>query len=84
MPTMANHPNRSRARVLEPGVTPTPQDVRDARAAAGHSQSLAAAIIHGTLRAWQGWEADESAPDHRRMHPGLFELYMIKTGQWPL
>jgi putative transcriptional regulator len=83
MPTMANHPNRGR-RVLRPGVTPTPQEIRDARATAGLSQSNAAAKIHATLRAWQGWEADEGTPDHRRMHAGLFELFMVKTGQWQL
>jgi putative transcriptional regulator len=80
---MANHPNRGR-RSLAPGITPTPQEIRDARAVAGLSQSVAAAKIHATLRAWQGWEADEGTPDHRRMHPGLFELFMVKTGQWSL
>jgi hypothetical protein len=48
---------------------PTPDEVREARHAAGLSQSRAAVLIDGTMRAWQGYEAGE-----RRMHPGLWRL----------
>ncbi|WP_440534456.1 XRE family transcriptional regulator [Variovorax sp. YR566] len=30
-------------------------------------------------RGWQQWEAGD-----RAMPPGLFELFMLKAGQWPL
>jgi hypothetical protein len=31
-----------------------------------------------TLRAWQDWEAG-----NRRMHAGLWALYLLRTGQHP-
>ena len=55
--------------------SPTPAEIRAAREAAGHSQSTAAEQVHSALRSWQQWEAGD-----RRMHPGLWELYQIKTG----
>lgn len=73
---MPNHPNRGRGKAL--GRTPKPEEVRAAREAAGLSQTAAAALIHATLRTWQNWEADESDPNHRRMHPGLWELFLLK------
>lgn len=45
------------------------------REESGLTQSKAAEIIYSTLRTWQEWESGR-----RRMHPGLFELFMIKTG----
>lgn len=77
---VANHPNRSK-RSSDPASSPTPAQVRAAREAAGLTQTEAAAKIHGTLRSWQNYEAAGDAPEHRRMHPGLFELFLIKTGQ---
>lgn len=68
---MTNHPNRSPG---HPGRNPSPDEVRAAREAAGLTQTQAAATIHGTLRAWQEWEAG-----NRRMHPGLWELFRVKT-----
>lgn len=56
---------------------PTPEEVRSARNAAGMTQTEAAETVHMSMRAWQQWEGDE-----RTMPPGLFELFMIKTGQW--
>jgi hypothetical protein len=38
-------------------------------------------VIYGTLRAWQNWENDQDPNEQRRMHPGLFELFLAKTGQ---
>lgn len=55
---------------------PKPAQVAGARTTAGDTQLAAAARVRGSVRAWQKWEAGE-----RRMHPGLFELYCIKTGQ---
>lgn len=59
--------------------SPTPAAIRDARAAAGLTQTEAAQTVRASLRAWQQWEAGD-----RAMPPGLFELFMLKTGQWPL
>ena len=53
---------------------PSPQEIRQARESAGLSQTGAAAIISSTLRTWQDWEAGKA-----RMHPGLWELFRIKT-----
>ena len=69
---MPNHPNRSRAG--SPARNPAPEEVRAAREAAGLSQSAAAGLIHSTLRTWQDWEAGKA-----RMHPGLWELFRIKS-----
>lgn len=59
--------------------SPTPTAVRDARLATGLTQTEAAQTVRASLRGWQQWEAG-----HRAMPPGLFELFMLKTGQWPL
>lgn len=59
--------------------SPKPAAIRKARLAAGLTQSEAALAVRASLRAWQQWEAGD-----RAMPPGLFELFMIKTGQWPL
>lgn len=56
-----------------------PTAVRDARIAAGLTQTEAAQAVRASLRGWQQWEAGD-----RAMPPGLFELFMLKTGQWPL
>lgn len=72
---MANHPNRSR-RGRSSAANPTPAQIRAAREAAGLTQEAAAAKIEGSVRAWEKWEQGE-----RRMHPGLFQLFLIKTGQ---
>lgn len=56
--------------------SPTPEQVKAARTAAGHSQTQAAETIYKGLRTWQQWEKGE-----RAMDPALFELYLIKTEQ---
>jgi putative transcriptional regulator len=73
--TMANHPNRGRG---GPARNPTPAEIRAAREAAELTQEQAAELIHATLRTWQNWEA-EGGEESRRMHPGLFELFQLKT-----
>ena len=73
-----NHPRRN----TTPGNTrvPTPDEVRAARERAGLTQDQAAAKVLGSVRAWQKWES-EDATENRRMHPGLFKLFLITTGQ---
>lgn len=58
------------------GSHPAPEQVRAARDAAGLTQTAAAALVYSTLSAWQRWEQGD-----RRMHPGLWELFRIKTAQ---
>lgn len=69
---MTNHPNRSRR--ANPAANPTPEEIRAARIAAGLTQREAAALIYATQSAWEDWEQGR-----RRMHPGLFELFLIKV-----
>lgn len=67
---MASHPNRG---PKGPFSNPTAADVREARQSAGLTQTQAAELVRGTMRAWQEWEAG-----NRRMHPGLWELFLLK------
>lgn len=67
---MTNHPNRGQK---GPFSNPAPEDVRAARESAGLTQTQAAEMVRGTMRAWQEWEAG-----NRRMHPGLWELFQRK------
>ena len=53
---------------------PSPDDIRQARKAAGLTQAQAGELIGATRRAWQEWEAG------RRNMPGAkWELWVIKT-----
>lgn len=54
--------------------SPSPEEIKAAREAAGLSQTAAASILHSALRTWQHWETGD-----RKMHPGLWELFCIKT-----
>lgn len=84
---MVSHPNRPRKiGGPRPGTTPKPAEIREARESVGMTQTEAAQVIYSTLRAWQEWEAEprEDSTAGRRMHPGLFELFLIKTGKLPL
>lgn len=53
---------------------PSPEQIREAREAAGLSQTEAAALIYAGLRGWQEWEAG-----NRKMHPALWEFFLIKV-----
>jgi putative transcriptional regulator len=55
---------------------PTAAAIHAARKHAELTQTEAAQRIYSTLRTWQDWEAGA-----RRMHPALFELFLLKTGQ---
>jgi len=68
---MANHPNRN---TNGSGSNPTSYEIRSERENVGLTQTEAAHVVYSTCRAWQQWEAGD-----RRMHPGLWELFQIKT-----
>lgn len=70
---MANHPNRG---ARSASSNPPPEQILAARTAAGLTQTQAAELVHATCRRWQEWEAGDY-----RMHPGLFELFQLKTRQ---
>ena len=68
---MNSHPSRGQKGPL---ANPTADMVRTARESAGLTQTQAASLVHGSLRAWQQWEAGD-----RRMHAGLWELFRLKV-----
>ncbi len=74
MPHSLNRRNNTPASTTT--TPPEPDDIRAARAAAGLTQTEAGAVVHASLRTWQQWEAGD-----RKMHPGLFELFKLKTGR---
>ncbi len=68
---MTNHPNRGQRGDT---ANPLPEEILAARQAAGLTQTEAASLVCGSLRAWQQWEAGD-----RRMHPGLWMLFSLRT-----
>lgn len=54
--------------------TPHADEIRAARTKAGQTTAQAASTVQSVDRRWREWEAG----DHR-MHPGLWELYLIRT-----
>lgn len=74
---MPNHPNRTKG-PKGPAANPDPADILAERLAAKLSQTAAAELIYSTLRTWQDWEAGKA-----RMHPGLWELFLIKKSAAP-
>ena len=79
---MTNHPNRSRRPGVR-GANPTPAQVRAAREACGMTIAQAAAVIYASPRTWEDWEATPTVarPALRRMHPGLYLLFLLLTQQ---
>lgn len=54
---------------------PTPEQIKAARLAAGHTQQQAAETVHRTDSArWREWESGR-----HRMDAAVWELYQIKT-----
>lgn len=53
---------------------PTPPQIKDARQSCDMTQKEAGELVYGTRRTWQDWERGE-----RGMHPGLFELFLLKA-----
>jgi DNA-binding XRE family transcriptional regulator len=74
-----NHPNRSKLH-RSPAANPTPAQIREARERAGLTQAEAAKKVYATPRAWQNWESEDPT-ESRRMHPAIFELFLLKVGQ---
>jgi DNA-binding XRE family transcriptional regulator len=70
---MFNQPNLKQGPQL-PFSSPPKVNVFIYRRAAGLTQAQAASLVHASLRAWQQWERGD-----RRMHAGLWELFLIKT-----
>jgi putative transcriptional regulator len=68
---VSNHPNRG---PKGPSANPAPADIVAGREATGLTQTQAACLVHASLRAWQQWESGD-----RRMHAGLWELFVIKA-----
>lgn len=54
----------------------TPEKIRAARLAARLSQNQAAELIKASPRSWENWEQGRV-----KMHPGLFDYFLIKTKQ---
>lgn len=59
--------------------SPQPDQVKVTRKALGFTQKESAEMVQSSLRAWQLWEAGD-----RTMPPGIWELFVIKTGLHPL
>ena len=74
---MANHPNRSKIKTA--ASNPTPEQIIALRKSKNLTQSQAAKLVYSTLRTWAGWESGRELEGHRRMHPAIFELFVIKT-----
>ena len=57
----------------------TAEDVRAARAASGLTQAQAAKLLYNVIDNWQNWEQGRYP-----IVPAVFELFLIKTGQFTL
>jgi hypothetical protein len=68
-------------------LTPTPDEVRAARKAAGLTQTQASQVVgpagDGGFRTWQRYEAPLGTSNHRDIHPGIWELFLLLTNQHP-
>ncbi|UMT93575.1 helix-turn-helix transcriptional regulator (plasmid) [Paracidovorax citrulli] len=64
-----------------PAANPEPSDILAGREAAGLTQSQAAALVHGSLRTWQRWEAGDRPASRRRSlsSPKLVGRYSIDS-----
>jgi hypothetical protein len=78
---MSNHPNRSKEG--SDASNPTPEEIRQAREAAGLTQTEAGKLVYTQCRVWQQWEAIPGTQGYRRMHPAFWELFNIKTNSTP-
>ncbi|WP_124948818.1 helix-turn-helix domain-containing protein [Sulfuriferula thiophila] len=75
--SVRNHPNRGRGESHVP--SPTKEEVRAAREAAGLTQEAAAERVHAKLRTWQDWEYG-----HNRMPVAAMHLFCILSNlQFP-
>jgi DNA-binding XRE family transcriptional regulator len=62
---------------------PTPEQIRLARTAAGHTQAEAAELVHAARRSWEAWESTSPGTATRAMPLASWELYLLKSGQHP-
>jgi hypothetical protein len=66
---------------------PTPAQIRLAREKAGLSQTAAIQLVSDAgvkgYRTWQRYEAPLGSPDHRAISIGIWELFLLRTGQHP-
>jgi DNA-binding transcriptional regulator YiaG len=76
---MANHPNRSRRGSAAPGQSPSSTEVSTLRADLQMTQAQAAALIYGSVRTWQDYEAGA-----RSMHPSTWALIKLRVHHWSL
>lgn len=76
---MANHPNRSRAK--SPASNPSSNEILNRRLFAKLTQKEAANLVYASEKTWRNWESFDTSPSHRRMHPAIWELFLLKTGQ---
>ena len=53
---------------------PTPQEIKEARAYAGLTQTQAANLVHVNLNTWQKWEGGRT-----KMKKTAWELLLINT-----
>lgn len=56
--------------------SPAPELIAQVRTGEGLTVREASALIRGSVHAWEAWERGE-----RRMHPGLWELFLTKIRQ---
>lgn len=61
---------------MKRGTTPTPEQIRKARAKHGLTQTEAAALVYYTLSGWQRLEQGE-----RDMQPAVWEYWQIRANQ---
>jgi hypothetical protein len=66
-----NHPNRSKPVLAG---TPTPEQIKAAREAAGLDMDAAAAIVMDLGLTWAQWEAGA-----RRMHPAIWWAFQQRV-----
>lgn len=66
---------------LEP---PGPESVREAREAAGLTQTQAADMIHATKRGWQKYEFEGEGNSRRQIPLVAWELFLLKAGLHPV
>lgn len=57
---------------------PAPNEIKEARQAAGLSLADAAELVHASVRAWQNWEVPKTSLQHRKMPLAKWELFQLK------
>lgn len=74
---MSNHPNRKGRSGIPPS-SPTPEQIREIRLAAGLTQTEAAALAYVALRTWQKWEDSTGGESARTMPAAAWALFLIR------